>query len=369
MHLQALYLHHFRAYKEAYFEFSPRINVIHGLNAVGKTTLLEAIYFLITGRSFRTSQVSDLVHIGAAFFYIEAVFVKHGIEQKLKVWGSGKERKVIYNSTQCPPATLLGLLQGVVMIPDDISLIKGAPNGRRHFLDLQLAQIDPLYVHHLTRYNRAMQQRNALLRTKNLVTIESWEHEMANAAAYVTQQRALATIDLQDRGKELYHHVSGDEKLSIAYKTGAGLGGGSDFGPEAVIDKTLAHLRHYYLSQFQKMRKREVEIGYTLTGPHKDDLDIAIDEKEARFFASEGQQRSCVAALRLSEWERLQSLAQESPLMLIDDPGTSLDADRGGRLFTRLKNLGQVFLTSPQVIQLDIEQKNIMISRDFHHHQ
>lgn len=337
MYLHTLYLRNFRCYQESVFEFCPGINVIHGDNARGKTTLLEAIHVLITGSSFRPAQTTDLIRKGTDSFYIEAGFLKHGIEQTLKMFYNGKERKIFYNSTLCPSsASLLGLLQGVVMAPDDAALVKGAPAVRRRFLDLQIAQVDPLYVHHVTRYQRAMKQRNSLLRAKTSATLESWESEMASSAAYIVQQRLKAVRDLETNGRALHKTFSGEvEELSLGYKTG---------NPSDECDQ----IKSYYLAQYRKLRQREMIMGCTLVGPHKDDVAIAIGQQEARFFASEGQQRSCVAALRLGEWERLNTIAQEHPLMLIDDIGVGLDSSRREKLMGYLGQLGQVFVTSTE---------------------
>jgi DNA replication and repair protein RecF len=353
MLLRTLYLKNFRCYEEASFDFCSGINTICGANAQGKTSLLEAIYFLSTGRSFRTSQASDLIRLDASSFNLQATFIKNDVEQSLKIFFDGKERKILYNSTICPSSTsLLGLLQGVVVTPDDVTLVKGSPLIRRHFLDLQMAQSDPLYVHHLTRYNRAMRQRNALLRAKNSATLESWEHEMANAAAYLTHQRTKTINSLQHNGKKMYMALSGEaEELGLGYKTSA--------PKEEGIDK----LRQYYVELLRRLRPREIIYGCTLAGPQKDDLTISIGEKEARFFASEGQQRSCVAALRLAEWERLSALANEAPLMLIDDVGVSLDSTRRGRLLEHLQNLGQVFLTATQELPLPSMKKENYVLR------
>lgn len=336
--LQKLYLRNFRRYDEAFFQFNPTINTIIGPNAHGKTTVLEAIQMLMSGRSFRTQQTADLVLYGQNYFYIEASFIKQGIEQTLKISYDGSERKIVYNSTVCQSsANLLGLLQGVVVTPDNASLVKGSPLLRRHFLDLQIAQVDPLYVHHLTRYVRAMRQRNVLLKRKELATIQGWEEEMATAAAYITVQRKQTVADLQKLGNPLHVMLTGDpQPLALEYKSSS-----------SQIDD-IHLLREHYLHQWNKMRHREKEIGMTLYGPHRDDLSIKIGEHEARLFASEGQQRSCVMALRLAEWQLLHTLTQEKPLMLIDDVGISLDGSRRQKLLTHLRTLGQVFLTSTE---------------------
>ncbi len=337
MFIRSLYLHHFRAYREELITFCPHLNFIYGANALGKTTLLEAIHFLIMGRSFRTAQTRELIEKGADFFYLEAQFVKYGVEQRLKVTCRGNERKVVYNDTVCPSnASLLGLMQGVVVTPDDVALVKGAPGLRRHLLDIQIAQADPLYVHHLTRYLRAMRQRNHLLRAKNLLTIESWEHEMANSAAYVTVQRKKAVGELQALAGKFYAQFSGEsDPLKLHYKSAA----------QEVKD---GELTRYYIEQFARCRPKEALLGFTFAGPHKDDLLMSLGDKEVRLYASEGQKRSVVVALKFAEWQRLSALADETPLMLLDDVGMGLDEKRKERLFSHVSHLKQVFITSTQ---------------------
>lgn len=353
MFLKALYLHNFRLYEEALYEFSPGVNIISGPNARGKTSLVEAIYFLITGRSFRTAQSSDLIRYGTPHFHLEAAFVKHGIEQKLRVTYSTTERRITYNATTYPfLSSLLGLLQGVVLHPDDDAIVKGAPAARRQLVDMLLAQSDPLYVHHLTRYDRAMRQRNHLLRAKSHAAIDSWEYEMANAAAYVVVQRSRAANALRIGGEEHYRILSGgSESLGLQYKA-HGMGDSPQHAPDI--------LRTLFRDQFRRHRPREMEMGATLTGPHKDDLVITLDDKEVRSFGSDGQQRSCVAALRLAEWAQLQASSQETPLMLIDDIGMSLDSGRRKRLVDHFSSLGQVFVTTTDEAE---------IVSDAHRHQ
>lgn len=354
MHLKALYLRNFRLYEEARFDFSDGINIIRGANARGKTSLLEAIYFLMTGRSFRTGQIKDLIRHGASHFFLEALFIKHGIEQRLRVYYSPSERSVSYNSTLYPSlGSLLGVLQGVVIHPDDISIVKGAPIVRRHLLDIQIAQSDPLYMHHLTRYERAMQHRNHLLKAKSHASIESWESEMANAAAYVVQQRALAVDFLLREGDHHYQAIcGGTEAFVLSYKAnGAGEHPLSEVAP----------LRELYKGQYRRHRSREMDLGATLTGPHKDDFLISLDKNEAKAFASEGQQRSCAMALRLAEWSRLNTLSQDCPVMLVDDLGMSLDVQRRRYLLGHLTSFEQVFVSTTEEAQLVASEHSIAL--------
>ena len=337
MHLRTLYLKNFRLYEEVMFDFCPQVNLICGPNAKGKTTVLEAINVLMTCKSFRTAQLSDMIRNGASNFYIEGVFVKNGLEQRLKISCDGKERRIVFNSTVCASANVLGLLQGVVMTPDDAALVKGSPAVRRQFLDIQIAQADPLYVHHATRYARALRQRNCLLKAKNPASIETWEQEMATAASYLSQQRARAIDDLQLLGKSLHQTLTDPQhQLSLAYQS------------PSPYQQDLTHLRSYYVNLFQRHRRREMELGATVNGPQRDDLAIMLGEQEVRYFASEGQQRSCLAALKLAEWVRLKDQCQETPLMMIDDVGLSLDRVRKDKLFRHLSGLEQVFLTTTE---------------------
>jgi DNA replication and repair protein RecF len=351
LHIHSLYLRHFRNYREAYLEFSPQLNCLYGANAQGKTNLLEAIHFLISGRSFRTNCLSDLIFRGEAAFYLEAKFVKHGLEQQLKVSYDGKKHVIFYNSTlYASPSHLLGLLQGVLLSPEDNELVKGPPNIRRQFIDLQLAQVEPLYLHHLNRYYRAMKQRNHLLRAKSDKTIDSWEHEMAYSSAYIVNSRELFITDLNRKSPSFQALLSmGLETLNLEYKTNLLASASPEERQKAHIELCRQH------------RAREMFLGYTLCGPHKDDIQIAIDGQEARLFASEGQQRCCIAALKFSQWQALYEETGEIPLMLIDDIGISLDQDRRIQLLGHLASLGQVFVTTPET--LDVASKAFLVKR------
>ncbi len=356
MLLHSLYLHCFRYYKEAYFEFGPHFNFIFGPNAQGKTTILEAIYYLMLGRSFRSTQSLELIKHGTSSFYLEGIFSKQGIEQKLRVAFNGKERKMIYNSTLLPTvSSLLGIIQGVVLTPDDVNLVKGTPLLRRQFLDTQIAQIDPLYVHYLTRYTRAMRQRNQLLKAKQQLTIESWEHEMSQSAAYIVMQRHQTVQNLQVHCQHMHSILTKETApLDIIYKT---------HRPNELNRESICH---YLLDHLKKNRAREMSLGYTLMGPHKDDLLLTIGGEDVRSFASEGQQRSCAMTLHFAEWRHLNQIGEETPLMMIDDVGMGLDMKRRQYLLEQLSLLGQVFLTTTDENLLQyspIDQKLFYISK------
>ncbi len=337
MRLASLRLRNVRVHSDSLIQFEPGINLIHGPNAAGKTTILEAIHMLMIGRSFRTSQSADLISQGTTGLQIEAKLTKHDVEQELKLTFDGKERTIYQNNTPIRKLTnLFGIIQGVVMTPDDVVLIKGGPSGRRGYLDVQLSQTDPAYLAHLSRYVRATRQRNHLLKSGDISTIESWETEMAGAAAYIVCQRYAAVHDLKKLVRELYYSLSKETKeMDISYHS-------------AAPQDTEAVIRQHYLEKYNTLRSKEIERGMTLSGPHRDDLIVTIGGMDARHFASEGQQRSSTATLKLAEWERMRQLTQIIPLMLIDDVGVSLDESRRRRLFELIGGLGQVFLTGTE---------------------
>lgn len=337
MKLRHLRLFNFRGYEDTSFAFSPGINHIVGPNAVGKTSVLEAIHLLMCGSSFRTSQNSELIRYNTPSFYVEGVFEKHGVEQTVKIAYDGSRKKIVINSTQCHSYTnLLGVILGVVFTPDDAALVKGVPGGRRQFLDLHISQFDPLYVHYTSRYQRAMKQRNSMLRQGLLKAIFPWEEEMANAAAYLTEKRRQVVQELEITSRGIYQKLGCEATpLTVSLKSTLGR------------YETTA-IKELFLGMMERNRSKEREAGITFVGPHKDDVLFGIGDKELKVFGSEGQQRSCVAALRLATWERLKERSMVKPLMLVDDVGMSLDMNRQGKLSDHLANLGQVFLTSTE---------------------
>lgn len=341
MFLKRLLLRNFRNYRQTEAIFSPLINLIQGENGQGKTNLLEAVHFVSTGRSFRTRSLSDLISFGENFFYLEAEFYKENVTQTLKVYYDENTRKIQYNETVYPSLNcLLGILPSVLLSPDDLALVSGNPAERRRFLDLHIAQIDPLYVHHLGRYFKAMKQRNHLLRTKSESTIQAWEQMMAQSGAYLVQKRRQTAAALKTPSSHWMEILSrNQDALDIGYQ--------SSLSQPSGDSNTVSHFQQIW----QKMRPKEMHIGTTLAGPHRDDLNIHLAGKSAKIFSSEGQKRSCVSSLRFAEWEQMSGTLGYAPILGIDDFGIQLDEERRAQLKNHLSKFKQVFLTSPTQLQ------------------
>lgn len=344
MHVQRLYLRNFRNYAEVEVVFSPDLNLIRGNNAQGKTNLLEALYLIGTGRSFRTSHLKELIRSDGSFFFVEAEFVKDGITQHVRLSFDGEVKKLDYNNTSYSHfSNLLGLLPIVLLAPEDVLLVTGAPAERRRFLDIHLAQSDPLYVYHLARYHKAVKHRNLLLRKKSDASIETWESLMVVSAAYIRQKRQEVMVELSTGLKAAMQELSNQ--------------------------KDLLEIRYIssYTDNYKQLRAKEMILGSTLIGPHRDDLEISINGQEARSFASQGQIRSAVASMRLAQWHHLKEYHNAPPLFCIDDFGVHLDEARRSSLLTKLSSFGQVFLTSPAFFEspsrhtLDVENGMIKV--------
>jgi len=304
--------------------------------------LLEAVHLVSTGRSFRTRSLSDLISFGHHFFYLEAEFSKENITQTLKVYYDENTRKVQYNETVYPSLNcLLGILPSVLLSPDDLSIVSGNPAERRRFLDLHIAQVDPLYVHHLGRYFKAMKQRNHLLRAKSESAIQAWEQMMAQSADYLIKKRRQASLALKIPCTQWMETLSGHrDSIDISYHSSLSL-------PQAVNQDATLHFQQLW----QKMRGKEMHVGSTLIGPHRDDLTIHLTDKPAKVFSSEGQKRSCISSLRFAEWEQMSGVLGYAPILGIDDFGIQLDKGRLGQLKNHLPKFKQVFLTSPIQMQ------------------
>ncbi|PIS00729.1 MAG: hypothetical protein COT84_05930 [Chlamydiae bacterium CG10_big_fil_rev_8_21_14_0_10_35_9] len=329
MHLKTLHIRNFRNFLDETIFFHPKINLFIGENGQGKSNLLEAVYFLSTGRSFRSSFINELIHFGKDYFLIEAEIEKLGVSEYLRIFYDKKIKKIQYNSTNYSSfSQLFGVLPAVLMTPQDIDLIISSPSIRRRFLNLHIAQHDPLYIHHLTRYWKAMKERNAILKKRKLDSIEIFEKQMLISACYLTQARQKGVTDLQETLKQFSSQLK-IEKDTVTL----------EYVPSCLLEKLAFN--------WQKNRDKEMMTGSTFYGPHRDDFSIDLNQKKAKHFASEGQKRIILSLLKYAEWKRLCNRVQLPALMGFDDFGMHLDPINEKMLESNLQSFSQVFITSP----------------------
>ncbi len=335
-----LQLRDFRCYAELDQRFGPGANLLVGPNGAGKTNILEAIYFLSVARSPRTAREADLVRQGAAGFSIAAeTDTAHRLTVTYREH-AGRAWSLDGKAAENP----FGRLTVVFFSPDDLWLVKGGPSGRRALLDRVLLQARPLHGEQLAAYEDALAQRNALLRDVKAhragrAMLEVWEEQLVEYGVAVTMRRSAIAADVGARARELHARLAPGEVLSSVYVPGIT---GQEQG--AAEDS----LRAAFAAALAEARPREIERGFTLIGPHRDDWSILVNGLPLRGFGSQGQQRTAVLALKLAERAALEAQTGSPPVLLLDDVLSELDGARREAVRSLTEGAGQAFLTSTE---------------------
>ncbi len=333
MDFDRIELRDFRLYRHLAVEFPTGLNALVGPNASGKTTVLEAMSVLATGHSFRGATDPEMTRNGQGFYRLTGRFAgrqgSHTVEVAFETGaGDAPPRKVTaVDGHPLPRASdLLGRIPLLSFSPDDLSLVKGGPSERRRFLDVLLAQTSPPYRDRLARYQRTLAQRNALLgelmarRTAIAAAatlLEPWDEALTTESSAVQADRAEAVATVAPLAVQAFATIDGRE-LALNYQS-------SVFDPGR--------------------RQEELRRGVTLSGPHRDELTLAVAGQEARRYASQGQQRSVVLALKLAALEVMERSTGDTPVLLLDDVLSELDPARGAQLLPLLLR-GQAFVTA-----------------------
>ena len=339
MLLLSLKLANFKNYSLQALELSPRLNCFVGLNGMGKTNLLDAVHVLCLTRSHRGLPDKNLPLHGESFFRVEGVFERNDERSKVAVkFVNGQRKEVERNGVEFTKLTdFIGLFPVVMIAPDDISLVQEGSEERRRFLDNTLSQIFPEYLHQLLVYNGLLKQRNALLklfaeqRRFDEALLEAIDRQMPRPAQVLLEKRR-AFVDLfVPLFQELYSAIAGEhEQVSIALE--------SDI-PNGDFAALLA-------ANLEKDRALE----RTSSGPHRDDLSLALNGQPVKKFASQGQLKSFLLAMRLAQYEVLRLEKGTAPLLLLDDIFDKLDEQRVRQLVGLLiqRDFGQLFITDTQ---------------------
>lgn len=341
MKVTRLTLHNYRNYAQLSLDFTHNLNIFIGENAQGKTNIIEAIYYASMGHSHRTNTDSELISWQKIEANIGLTFERLGIENQLKFhFSNEKSKEIVYNSHPIKQKDLIGAVNVVLFSPEDLGLIKGAPSGRRKFLDNEISQASPTYYRQLIKYNRIIAQRNMLLkkikeRKAKRDLLESWDAQLSVIASAVVIKRLDAVKKLNMLANLMHRRISKNkENLEISYC----LQGSDNNVPEDLIT--------WYNNKLSESHDLDILRGNTNVGPHRDDIVLKVNHINLRSFGSQGQQRTGVLALKLAELEFIKSETGQYPVLLLDDVMSELDLNRREQLLLFIKERIQTFITA-----------------------
>ncbi|MFO7265356.1 MAG: DNA replication/repair protein RecF [Limnochordales bacterium] len=367
--IQRLLLVDFRNYRHVDWTPGASVNVLIGRNAQGKTNLLESILFLGLGKSPRTGRDAELIRWGCEAASAAAVVLRGDISGRLQiVLRTDAPKRVTWNDNPLRPRDALGILSTVSFFPDDLYLVKGGPAERRRLLDVLLCQADARYARHLIRLQRILRQRNLQLRAlpaphgDDMLVV--WNQQLVEEAAPIMARRAEAVRRLGETAAAFHRRITaGREELRLVYKP---FFAGEQDEPDAAWESAEAMARLISRAA-ARLEAEERRRGVTLVGPQRDDVRIFINGADARTFASQGQQRTAVLALKLAELEFLREETGEYPVLLLDDVLSELDGARRAFLLETVAGNVQTFITTAQPEPLP--EKLLVEARVFRVHQ
>ncbi len=340
MYLSKIKLIHFRNYEQLNVDFEEGINLLYGSNAQGKTNVLEAIHICANGKSFRVNADSKAIMDGKAGSYLYAEYARDGQRQSIEILlEKDKKKSIKINGIPAKNVKeLLGNLYVVVFSPEDIKTAKEGPSLRRAFLDGEISKIRPSYVDALKKYSKIIAEKNAVLRKKEEKNkkqiIEAYNDQLADYIRIILRNRKAYVQKLNEYVEKTHREIAGGaEIISIAYK-------------ETIPEQSIRHT-------LSKLVQKEIADFGCAAGPHRDELDITINGKDVRIFASQGQLRTLMLAVKTACLRILKDSTGQMPVLLLDDVFSELDAARKKNLLKTLEGI-QVFITTADPNETEI---------------
>ena len=327
MIIESLDLQNYRNYELLNINFSDKTNILYGNNAQGKTNILEAIYVAGTTKSHRGSKDREIISFDKDEAHIKLIVRKNGIPHRIDMHlKKTKSKGVAIDGIPIRRAVdLLGIINIVFFSPEDLNIIKSGPAERRRFMDMELCQLDKLYVHNLLNYNRALLQRNKLLKDISFQpsledTLDVWDEQLVNYGCELIRIRRNFINNLNDIIFNIHRKLSGDkEELILGYE------------PSVKEDE--------FKKELDISRERDIRQKITGCGPHRDDMSFNIGEMDIRRYGSQGQQRTCALSLKLSEIELVKKITGDNPVLLLDDVLSELDGNRQNYLLDSIDSV------------------------------
>jgi len=340
LYISKIYLKNFRNYEEQAVSLNEKVNIIYGKNAQGKTNLLESIFLCSTGRSHRTAKDYELIREGQHSYSVKIEGVRDDIPFTIGIYfeKDGRKNITINNLKVKKLGELMGVLNTVIFSPEDLQIIKRGPGDRRRFLDILISQTHPAYFYKLQTYMRVVKQKNSLLRKfeikgNNEAVLDVFNIKQAETGAEIVMEREKFINDIKEKLKENHAKLTKNkEKIEIKYIASSGKK--SDKAEE-------------FLKVLEKNKKKEIRNGACLYGPHRDDLEFYINGSDLKVYGSQGQQRTAVLSLKLTEIDIIREITGFSPVLLLDDVMSELDISRKRYLLENI-NTRQTIITGTE---------------------
>ena len=345
MWIKKIKINNFRNYKSQEINLEKNINIFYGENAQGKTNIIEAIFLSSMGKSFRAKKDKEMIMLGEEKSNIEIEYEKTDRDGKIKI-ELGNKKIVYINGIKIKKLSeLLGKINVVIFTPDDINILKGGPQNRRRFLDIMISQLRPNYMYNLNLYLKTLEQRNNYLRqikeeNKNENMLDIWDEELSNYAINIYNYRKEFIEKIKNKIKNIHSEITNNkEEIEIEYLS-------------------ECNSKEKYLELLKQRRKLDIIKGYTTKGIHRDDFNIYINKKELGIYGSQGQHRTAILSLKLSELNIVKDEIGESPILLLDDFMSELDEKRRKNFLEKINDV-QVIITCTE--KIDIENKEILV--------
>ncbi|UOF91760.1 DNA replication/repair protein RecF [Fodinisporobacter ferrooxydans] len=367
MFVTALQAKQFRNYQSLAIEFSPTANLIVGQNAQGKTNILEAILMLAVAKSHRTNKDQEMIRWGSEKATISASINRSERRYKLELDVLKKGKRALINGVEKRKMSdFVGHLNIVLFAPEDLTLVKGSPQIRRKFMDLEIAQMSPKYLYHLSQYQKVLQQRNSILKNGQQQSIRSiqpilavWDEQIIEHGIKVIRKRYEFIHKLQKYANQIHQQISGGrEDLSLSYVSSIPIFLPDTTCKEEMNPLSAEQMREVYINQLEQRMPQDLQRGSTSIGPHRDDVQVSIHDKPVDIYGSQGQQRTAALSMKLAEIDLIKEEVGEYPILLLDDVLSELDEQRQQHLVKSMGEKVQTFITATTTYGLEIFLKN-----------
>jgi len=348
MYIKKLKLHDFRNYKSLNVTLTKGINIIYGENAQGKTNLLESIYVLGLTKSHRSFIDNNLINNSGKYLTIEGIVNTNKIDNKLNIYIDNKTKVLKFNNNTIKKISdYISLMNIIIFYPDDLELIKGSPQIRRKYINLELSQLYSNYFILINEYNKILKFRNEYLKkinkkiSKDITYIEILTGYLIDKSIMIYKMRDKFIKKVNEYCGDIYKDIMDLEGFSINYKT------------NIEIDLKDSNIKNYLKEEYNKKLDYDIKLCSTSIGPHKDDIEFFLGDKNLKFYGSQGQQRIAVLALKLAEIEIFKKYKETTPILLLDDIFSELDDKKKNNLLKYISRNIQTIITTTDLNNLD----------------